>query len=152
MKRFNESVSTESKIVNCAGIVILCKNKILSVQQADLPIRSFGIPSGPIRVGESELDAALRELFEETGVALSKSLFKSGPDQLTIYSADGTVKGTLSYYTLRVDSLAEIGLNFNSVNLLKIPKLEISWAGFIPINLAYELFQQPQLIILDRLR
>lgn len=57
-----------------AGIVVLCNSRILLVRQKDdIEGCHLSIPKGLIRKNEKPIDAAIRETYEETGLAIQKS-------------------------------------------------------------------------------
>jgi 8-oxo-dGTP pyrophosphatase MutT (NUDIX family) len=49
------------------SVLIVKDGLILSVPRRNNP-NDFGLPGGKVEEGESEVDAAARELFEETGL------------------------------------------------------------------------------------
>ena len=60
------------------GVMLLNKDKKVFVgKRKDIKKDSWQMPQGGIQKGEKEEDAALRELFEETGVKKVKIIFKS---------------------------------------------------------------------------
>jgi len=62
------------------------------------------------------------------------------------------VSWQLYYYIYRVDDLSELGMSELTVNKEDIQIEEIDWAGFVPVDKAYEIINRSQLIILDRVR
>ncbi len=59
-------INKETNIVNCAGGVIYNnKNQVVIVNQNH---DSWSLPKGHIDPGETSLDAAIREIYEETGI------------------------------------------------------------------------------------
>jgi ADP-ribose pyrophosphatase YjhB (NUDIX family) len=55
--------------VGVGGFVVNDKNQILVIQEKNGPITSFWkIPGGRLDPGEEIHDAAIREVFEETGI------------------------------------------------------------------------------------
>ncbi|MDC0422363.1 NUDIX domain-containing protein [Hellea sp.] len=60
------------KFINCTGIVCFKDDEILLVRRGNPPRKGeWSIPGGKIEFGESETKAALRELYEETGIKAS---------------------------------------------------------------------------------
>jgi len=75
-------ISNNSKIppVDCVGVICIRGQEVLIIQRGTAPRKGeWSIPGGRIEDGEREEDAALRELFEETGVKA-----KLGPKIATI--------------------------------------------------------------------
>jgi ADP-ribose pyrophosphatase YjhB (NUDIX family) len=137
-----------------AGVVIQYGEKILLTHATNSSwrVRPFSIPKGMIEPWETEKDAALRELYEETGIRLDVSIKLSQPESLVMYSPQGKPTSILTYFVAKIDSLDDIGLDREVLPKFMLQLSEIDWAGFITIEEAYATIQQAQLIILDRLR
>ncbi len=61
--------------IECAGIVLIKDNKVLLVkhgQKAEHLNDTFGVPGGRLDPGESHIDCAIREFFEETNLIVKK--------------------------------------------------------------------------------
>ena len=57
------------KWTDCVGVLCYKEGHVLMIQRGQAPRKGeWSIPGGRIETGESEQDAALRELMEETGV------------------------------------------------------------------------------------
>ena len=57
------------EFINCTGIVCFKDDEVLLIKRGNPPRKGeWSIPGGRIEFGESEIDAALRELSEETGI------------------------------------------------------------------------------------
>ena len=60
---------SEQRPTPCAGVVCIKGNQVLLVRRAKPPRQDdWSLPGGRIEWGEKAADAALRELYEETGV------------------------------------------------------------------------------------
>jgi len=69
----NETAKDETCVnsapTHCVGVICVRGNDVLIIQRGTPPRKGeWSIPGGRIETGESEPEAALRELFEETGV------------------------------------------------------------------------------------
>lgn len=64
-----EAVMTETKPIDCVGVICFRGEDVLLIKRGTPPRKGeWSIPGGRIEAGESERDAALRELFEETAI------------------------------------------------------------------------------------
>lgn len=80
------------------GIIIEYNNQILLQHRSDT--HDYGTPGGNVELDEKVIDAARRELFEETGIEVQDlSLFGiySGENQVTVYP-----NGDVTYYVVVV--------------------------------------------------
>lgn len=68
----------------CAGVMLLNRDgQVFVGQRLDSTLEAWQMPQGGIDPGEAPLDAAIRELREETGVAADKvRLIAESPDEL----------------------------------------------------------------------
>lgn len=60
------------------GVVLNANNDVAVVQQGDGISKSFSLPKGHIEEGETPLDAARREIAEETGITTLTLVKKLG--------------------------------------------------------------------------
>jgi 8-oxo-dGTP pyrophosphatase MutT (NUDIX family) len=136
-----------------AGVAIVYDGKVLVAHatNSSWKDRSLGIPKGSIEYGENEREAAARELYEELGIQVDPNSLGAS-NSLTIFSSTGKAVGTLTYFTLKINSLKEIGLDSLVVPRDKLQIKEVDWAGFISISELYKKLYSSQLIILDRLQ
>lgn len=153
IKRFSEFVFEGRITRDGAGIAIVYENKILLVHPTGgswvKPI--MGIPKGGINDGEDVMQAALRELREETGIQLLPAQLEPQVQTIEIFNRSGKYQHSLYYFIYRISDLSEIGLDSLSVPKSQLQKEEVDWAGFITIKDAYDKIARAQLIILDRL-
>jgi 8-oxo-dGTP pyrophosphatase MutT (NUDIX family) len=153
IKKFDD-FSVESRISRgAAGIAIIWGTKILLIHptNSSWQKRTIGIPKGGIDPGESPLDAAIRETFEETGIQIRPEQLQPSPESVDMFRKDKFV-GSLIYYICRIQDPSEIGLTGDRVPKEQLQLEEIDWAGFMEIEEAYEKMVYSQLIILDRAR
>jgi putative (di)nucleoside polyphosphate hydrolase len=69
----------------CAGVMLVNREgRVFVGQRLDSTLEAWQMPQGGIDPGEDPLEAAWRELWEETGVERSKAeLVATAPDELT---------------------------------------------------------------------
>ena len=137
-----------------AGVAIKWENKILVVHptNASWYNSAYGIPKGGIESGEEDIDAAIRELREETGIIIRPRDLDLEVQVANHFGKDGKVKSQLIYYTMTIDHPNQIGLVNHRVPKSQLQLEEIDWAGFIDIDTVYTRMHISQMIILDRLR
>ena len=64
-----EDVMTTEKPIDCVGVICFRGDDVLLIKRGTAPRKGeWSIPGGRIEAGETQRDAALRELFEETGI------------------------------------------------------------------------------------
>ncbi len=68
----------------CAGVMLMNRDgRVFVGQRLDSTLEAWQMPQGGIDPGEAPIDAAVRELREETGVAADKvRLIAEAPDEL----------------------------------------------------------------------
>lgn len=153
IKAFSEFLAESSKNRDTAGVAIIYNSKILLVHPANgswvRPI--MGIPKGGVEPGEDLLEAALRELKEETGISVSPDKLDPAPEKVEVFNKSGKYQNSIYYFKYNISDLSEIGLDSISVPKQQLQKEEVDWAGFVDIKDAYHKVARAQLIILDRL-
>jgi 8-oxo-dGTP pyrophosphatase MutT (NUDIX family) len=125
----------EVKIKKSAGIVIILNHEkiLLCHGSRSKWVGSFGPPKGGVDIGESEIDAAIRELQEETSIMINKSQI-SNPDNPII--VDYTYKSGAKFkevylYVVYIDNISEIGLKSEIIPTKKLQVTEVDWCGFM---------------------
>lgn len=156
VKGFYEYITEgNDKPKNVAGVAILWGTKILLVHPTGATWKgsgALGIPKGGIETGEDSLDAAIREVKEETGLDISPDKLDPEVYDSPMYKKDGSFKSQMIYYILRIKDLSEIGMDSPTINKKNLQIEEIDWAGFVEIIDAYPLMHRAQSIILDRIK
>ena len=153
--KFNDFISEGEKAATrrmAVGVAVVYDNKILLIHPTNASWRkpTCGIPKGGIEPGEEPIDGALRELMEETGIALSPDQLESETYRTYFYNSHNEVTGQLVYFVCKVSDLSEIGLSSEKVPKSQLQLEEVDWAKFISAKEAYPLISREQLIILDR--
>jgi ADP-ribose pyrophosphatase YjhB (NUDIX family) len=118
-----------------AGIIIvLNKDKVLLCHPSNSRwFGTYSFPKGGLEEGESNLDAAIRELREETSVIVDKSQISNleNPIVVTYENKKGTKYKTITLYTVYINDISEINLESEVIPKERLQIEEIDWAGFL---------------------
>jgi len=112
---------------------------------------SYGIPKGGIEKGESRLDAAIRETYEEIGIKVPRSLIDPTEYTFAVTSRKQEYNKIVYYYIVKINSLSQIGLKDLKVPKSQLQVEEIDWAGFISYKEAQRRIMKSQLSLINNL-
>lgn len=112
---------------------------------------SYGIPKGGIEKGESHLDAAIRETYEEIGIKVPRSLIDPTEYTFAVTSRNQQYNKIVYYYIVKIDNLSQIGLKDIKVPKSQLQVEEIDWAGFISYKEAQRRIMKSQLSLINNL-
>ena len=110
-----------------AGLVIIFDKKILLVHPTNAPwYGSYSIPKGEIKEGESLLDTAIRETYEEIGVEFKKEGFPKDilPEFIEYRDKNNKLYKTVWYFLLSLSKPLD-------VTKIKLQQEEVDWVGFL---------------------
>jgi ADP-ribose pyrophosphatase YjhB (NUDIX family) len=135
INKFFEFEPFAKKMKKSAGVIIILKGeKVLLCHPTNSRwFGTYSFPKGGIDEGESTLDAALRELKEETSVIVNKNQISNLKDPIVVFyeNKKGTKYKSITLYTVHINSLSEIGLDSEVIPKERLQIEEIDWAGFI---------------------
>lgn len=135
INKFFEFDPFESKMKKSAGVVIILKGeKVLLCHPSNSRwFGTYSFPKGGLEEGETTLDAAIRELREETSVIVNNNQISNLEDPIivTYENKKGTKYKTVTLYKVYINDVSEIGLESEIIPKEKLQIEEIDWAGFI---------------------
>lgn len=121
----------EFKAQYSAGLAIVYNKRLLLLHttgRADT--HSYGIPKGGIEDGESNLDAAIRETFEEAGIKVPRKLIGKHEYTFVVTSRKYKHNKTVTYFIVELNDLSQIGLKDIEVPKAQLQLKEVDIAGF----------------------
>jgi 8-oxo-dGTP pyrophosphatase MutT (NUDIX family) len=135
-----------------AGLAIIYNGKILLGHTSGRSRNTgYGISKGGIEDGESNMDAAVRETYEEFGIKVNRKLIDSTEHSFTVTSRKYKYKKIVYYYIVKIESLSQIGLKSEIISKGKLQIKEIDDARFFSHKEAKELTMKSQLSVIDSL-
>jgi len=141
------------KAKESAGLAIVFEGKVLLAHTTGRGWwGSYGIPKGGIDEGESKLDAAIRETYEEVGIKVPIHMIDKTEHTYTLTGKGQRVNKIVYWYIVKIESLSDL-----KIKDLKIPKKdlqveEVDWAGFIPYSEAMKRVMKSQINVINNLR
>ncbi len=115
-------------------IIILNKSKVFLCHSSNSSFSStYSFPKGGIEIGEKKISAAIREVFEETSVIVTKSQITNPKNPIVInyINQKGFNYKRVYLYTVYINNISEIGLDSEIIPLKQLQITEVDWAGFL---------------------
>ncbi len=115
-----------------AGIIVTCNEKYLMMDRKNIPY-GFACPAGHIDEGEEPKEAAIREVFEETGIKLENIEFICEEEIPWNYCKSATVhywhlfKASVVSQEISIDTDESKSLDWYSLEEIKNLNLEPVW-------------------------
>lgn len=118
-----------------AGVIIVLNNdKMLLAHPSNSRWEnSYSFPKGGIEKDETKLDAAIRELREETSVVVSVDQIKNIDEPIIVDYNDkkGDIYKRLYLYLVYINDISEVGLDSIIIPTENLQIEEVDWAGFL---------------------
>ncbi|MFZ1342739.1 nucleotide triphosphate diphosphatase NUDT15 [Thiothrix eikelboomii] len=116
-------------IANEEKKILICKRK------AKLGFGTYSIPGGNIELGEKIISAAVREVFEETGLEVKNLVFLGITNNIDIYKIGHSHSISIIFYTNEYIGTVE----------LKEPNKHESWSWYLPSEIPEPHFEPSKL-------
>ena len=118
-----------------AGVFIWVGDELLLIRGVDIPrgkrrvvTGKWGPPKGCVEPGEKFVwETALRELHEETGIAISPELIRDGEISLYIRHHGTAIKSLYLFYTLRLVRKPRVRISRDEIS-------KYGWFDHVPEN------------------
>ena len=121
----------ELKTQYSAGLAIVYNKKLLLLHttgRADT--HSYGIPKGGVENSESNLEAAIRETYEESGIKVPEKLIGNHEYTFVVTSRKYKYNKIVTYFIVELEDLSQIGLKDIEVPKKQLQLKEVDIAGF----------------------
>lgn len=151
-KKYDQFINESNEVKTSAGLAIVWENKILLAHTTGRNFKTgYGIPKGGIEKGETPIDAAVREVYEEVGIKVSKDMIDDRSYQFGVDARKWGYKKIVHYYIVKLESLQQIGLNEPTVPKGWLQLEEINDARFMDLKEARKLTMKSQQPLIDNL-
>lgn len=130
-----------------AGLAIIYNKKLLLIHPTNARwFNTYGIPKGKVEDNESILEAAIREVYEETGITIPLNLINKKEYSITYKSKK------VYYFIVKIDDLSQINLDSERVPKSQLQLSEVDWAGFLDIKDATKRIMKHHIPIINHLK
>lgn len=135
-----------------AGLAIVWQGHVLLVHTTGRGFKKgYGIPKGGVEASETELQAAVRETFEETGLKIPLELIDKTPNTFIVTSRKHKYNKVVTYFIVELDTLSQIGLRRSKVPKSQLQIDEVDVARFLDRSTAYVVTMKSQIDLLNTL-
>lgn len=117
-----------------AGIIIILNNKkvLLAHPTNSRWTNTYSFPKGGIEEGESQIDAAIRELKEETSIEVSIDKIEDKKPIVVQYNdKNGKIYKEVYLFKVYINDISEIGLDSETLPKEMLQIEELDWCGFL---------------------
>jgi len=120
-----------------AGLAIIWDGKVLLAHTTGRKANTgWGIPKGGVDKGESKINAAIRETYEELGVKVPMNLIDKNEHTFVVTSRQKKYTKIVTYYLVKIDELSQVGLKKPKISKGKLQLEEIDAAEFMGVDQA----------------
>ena len=135
-----------------AGLVIVWNRKVLLLHTTGRgPKKSYGIPKGGLDSGEDNLEAAIRETYEECGIKVPAKMVNKVEHTFVVTSRKYKYNKVVTYFIVEVNDLRDIGLKGPDIPKGQLQLEEVDVAGFYDYREAMNLIMQSQAPVITTL-
>lgn len=152
IKTYKDLITEQLVEKRSAGLAIIWQGQVLLAHTTGRKFTTgYGIPKGGIDKGETELEAAIRETFEEVGIKVPKKLIDRNPHTFAVTSRKHKYNKIVTYFIVEIDSLEQIGLKEPKVPKSQLQIEEVNDARFLDRNSASKVIMKSQIDLINNL-